>query len=384
MKSMRIWSGIFCMVLALCLVPAGRMGLRADQEKPPLKIGVCLALADPAGEGGRQRNALMIAQRVRPLTADGRRVQLVIKDSQGASGGVREAMVAILGEGDLGGIIGGATTEEAAAMLEVVVKDKRRQRSHLPVVVTTATGPLEAPPGAVWRMCTPLNAQAQAAAGFTLKSLKAKRAGIILDPSDRDNVRLASLFSAAFIARGGIVADIAYINRGDSDYSAPIAMMAKKRPDMIFLPYAAATSSLITYARTHGLKTPFLITNVFHTWGFIKTLRSAKDVYLLTDFYPEAATSETARRFRDEFRKAYGEVDASDALAADAYFLLTDTVACSDGKGRFHLRQLIAAFQGHGYLSGDVSIGKEELVVRNMYGCMVQGSRLKYLDTFRP
>lgn len=381
MYSIRGWR--WWVLLILILGTGWGVAPGAETGQPVLKVGVCLPLADPAGEGIYQRNALAIAHKVRPLAGD-RPVQLIIKDTRGTSPGVREAVAAILGEAGVCGIIGGATTEEAAVMLDAVAKNKRAQREHAPVIVTTASGPLGAPPGAVWRMCSPHTAQAQAAAAFAMRRLKLRRAAVMLDPSDQGSVRLASLFSAAFIAQGGTVDDIAYLEQGEGDYGNLLARLTKKRPEVIFIPYTTATASMITHARSHGLKTPFLVTNVWHTGSFIKALRSSKDVYLLTDFYPGAATSANARRFLDEFRKVYGEADAAAVLAADAYFLLTDSAARSDGKGRIHLKQLITVFQDNGYLSGEVGFDKAGNVVRTIYACLIQDSRVKYMDAFRP
>lgn len=251
------------------------------------------------------------------------------------------------------------------------------------MIVTTATGPLGDFPGAVWRMCSPLTAQAQAAAVFTQHKLKLRRAVVLLDPSDCANVRLASLFSAAFIARGGTIEDIAYLERGGGDYGSPLARVLKKNPEVVFMPCTAAAAEVISHARSHGLKAPFLVANVLHTVSFIKALRSSRDVYMLTDYYPGVATSATARRFLDEFRKVYGDTDAAAALAADAYFLLTDTAVRARGKGRISVNELVAVSRDNRYVSGKIGFDKTGNVVRSLYACLIQGARMSYRDAFR-
>lgn len=379
MHGIRGWSWSVLLILVLGAGWDAALGAQAGQ--PVWKVGICLPLTDPAGEGVYQRNALTIAHKVKPMAGD-RAVQLIFKDTRGTPTGMQDAVSSILEEG-IDGIFGGTTTPEAVIMLDAIAKHKRARREQIPVIVTTATGPLEDSPGAVWRMCSPLTAQAQAAAAFALRRLKLKRAVVLLDPSDADSIRLASLFSADFIAQGGTVADIACFDRNQGAYESLLAGLTKKRPEVIFMPHTAATAAVITYVRSHGLKLPFLVTNVWHSEGFIKALRSSKDVYLLTDFHPGAAANATARRFLDEFRAAYGEADAAAILAADAYFLLADTAARSDAKGRLPLKQRMTDFQNLGYVSGEIDFDKDGNVVRTIYACLVQGTHLQCLDVFR-
>lgn len=382
----RIWRRAWLVSILLVMLGMGEVAAGRDMvaaaEQDVLYVGVCLPVASRAG--GAQRNALMLAQRIRPQ-AGNRRIQLVVKDTLGTQAGAREAARAVLDGQAISGIIGGVSTEEAAAILDALATDRRTRRAPVPVVVTTATGPLEAPPGVLQRMCTPLTDQARVAAAFALKGLKGKRAGIVFDPSDPAGVRLASLFSSAFIAQGGTVADIVYMNRKDDGFRIQMAALARKKPEILFFPAAGMTPQVIGYARSHGLKAPCLVANLSDTGAFIKALGPVKDVYVLTDFLPEAVTSEDARRCLAEFRKQFGEMDASAALAADAYFLLADMLAHATGpKGRFSLKQILGVSRDRGYLTGAVNIGPAGAVARDVYVGVIQGSRLKRVDTLRP
>lgn len=382
----RAWAmTCFGCVLLVILCMGGEAGgsdAVSAAGKAPLYVGVCLPEDDHAG--GMQRKALMVAQRIRPQVRD-RRVQLVIKDTLGTASGAREAVRAVLDEQAVAGIIGGAGTEEAAAILDALATDRRTRRAPVPAVVTTATGPLEAPRGVLQRVCTPLTDQARVAAAFAIRGLKDKRAGIVFDPSDPAGVRLASLFSSAFIAQGGTVADIVYLNRKDNDYRTQMVALARKKPEILFFPAAAMTPQVIVSVRVHGLKAPCLVANLADTGAFIKDLGPVKDVYVVTDFLPEAVTAEDARRCLAEFRKQFGEMDASAALAADAYFLLTDMLAqAPSSKGRFSLKQILGMSKNRGYLTGAMNIGPSGAVERDVYVGVIQGSRLNHVDTLRP
>lgn len=353
-------------------------------EKIAPRIGVCLPLTGNESVGQVQRQALLIAQRIRPTVGD-KPVELVIKDTLGTAGGARAAMRDLLVNQDIAGFIGGTTTDEASAMIDVLSQNPRMRRNPVPVAITTAGAPLPDTTLKLWRISTPLSEKARAAAQFAVNTLKMKRAGILIDPADAEGVRLASLFSSALIAQGGVVAEIAYISKAEADYGPALASLARKKAEVIFLPASRTAPPLIVYSRSHGVKSPFLLADIVQEGGFIKAVGAAKDVYLVTDFYPSAATGVYAKRFLESYRKEYGEPDTLAALAADAYFLVCDTLeSMPAGKGKHYLQTLMAAFKDKGYLSGKIDIAKNGTIVRNTYVCVIHASRLKCLETLTP
>lgn len=351
--------------------------------RPSITIGVCLPLSGNFSEMGEsQRNAIAIANKLRPMVGN-IRVSLFFKDSLGSATGARDTGMALSERDDVGGIIGGATTEEAGAMLEGMEKSKKRNSLKMPVIITTGAGPLASEYGFMWRVCSPLTDHARACARFVMKHLKGRRVGILLDPDDRTSVRLASLFSSALIGLGGTMIEIAYIHKADEDYGN-VVHLSKKKPEIIYIPYSEVCTKVIAYARSHGVKTPFLVSNVYRESAFMHAVGSVKDVYLITDFHPDIAHAERARQFMDEFRKTGGVVDTNAALAADAYFLLTDALEMVTRKEKNPMRVEIPTFQSSDYLSGNLKVDRLGMIVRDMYASIVQGARLKYLDTIRP
>jgi len=348
-----------------------------------VSIGVCLPLNGKADEGRVQRRALLIAQRIRPL-AGNKSVDLVIKDTQGTSEGTRKALQSILADHDIAALIGGATPDEAAAMLEVVSRDRRFKAHPVPVVITTTGEPLIDTPQKHWRISTPLTLKARAAAEYTVGTLKAKRVGILLDPADARGVRLASQFSSALIAQGGVVAEIAYLGKSARAGRSPLVDLAGKKVEAIFLPDAHGAPRLIVSGRDQGIKTPFLLADVGREEEFVKAVGASRDIYLVSDFHPDFALGENAKRFLELYRREFGEPETIAALAADAYFLLCDTLPYW-GAGRERPSQmLMQAFKDKGYLSGKIDISTTGMLIRNAYICGIHASRLRCLETFRP
>lgn len=353
-------------------------------ERPPVVIGVCLPLSGKDGAGQVQHQALRIAQRIRPLAGDSR-VELIIKDTLASAEGTRKALQSMLAEHDVAALIGGDTPDEAAAMLDVVSRDRRLKSHPVPVVITTAGEPLNDAPHKPWRVSTPLAGKARAAAGFAVGKLKAKRVGILLDPADAGGVRLASLFSSALIAQGGVVAEIAYLGKTEWSRRAALAALTKKRVEVIFLPDARSAPQVIVYGRDQGIKTPFLLADVRREGGFVKAVGASKDVYVVMDFHPAFTLGENAKRFLEMYRREHGEPETLAALTADAYFLLCDALPhWRAGKGRYQPQALMHALKDTGYLSGKIEMSTTGMLVRNVYICEIHASRLKCLETVRP
>ncbi len=353
-------------------------------ERPPIVIGVCLPLSDRDGSGQVQSRALRIAQRIRPLAGDSR-VELIVKDTLASAEGTRKALQSMLAEHDVAALIGGDTPDEAAAMLDVVSRDRRLKAHPVPVVITTAGEPLTDAPHKPWRVSTPLAGKARAAAGFAVGKLKAKRVGILLDPADAGGVRLASLFSSALIAQGGVVAEIAYLGKTEWSRRTALAALTRKRVEVIFLPDALNAPQVIVYARDQGIKTPFLLADVRREWGFVKAVGASKDVYVVMDFHPAFALGENAKRFLEIYRREHGEPETIAALTADAYFLLCDALPQRRaGKGRYQAQTPMPASKDTGYLSGRIDMSTAGAIVRDVYICEIHASRLRCLETVRP
>jgi len=346
-------------------------------------IGVFLPLTGKDSAGRVQRQALLIAQRIRPLAGD-KPVELIIKDTLATSEGANNAVRALLEGHDIAALIGGTIPDKAAAMLDVVSKDRRLKAYPVPMVLTATSAPLSDVTPKPWSISAPLMEKAHAAAGFAVGKLKAKRVGILVDPADAAGIRLASLFSSALIAQGGVVAEIAYLGKSEASYRTALAALDGKKAEVIFLPDALSAPQVIVYSRDHGIKTPFLLADVRQEGALLKAVGASKDIYLVTDFYPAFAVGDHARRFLELYRREYGEPDSIAALTADAYFLLCDVLPYwRVGKGR-HPQALSPILKDKGYLSGRIDITTSGMIVRNVYICDIHASRLRCLETIRP
>jgi len=377
--------GILCTLLVLSIALGLPVPLRAQSRPAQLTIpiGVCLPLSGKDDTGQRQRRALLMAQRIRPMAGD-KAVELIFKDTRATPEGTRNAVRSALEDHDVAALIGGADPEEAAAMIDVMSQNRRLRANPIPVALTAADAPLTDAPYQPWRIGASLGDKARGAAVFTVGRLKARRAGILVDPGDAEGVRLASLFSSALIAQGGVVAEIAYLGKSESACRTALTVLANKRVEVIFLPDAGRAPQIILYSRAHGVKTPFLLADVRREGDFIKAVGASDGVYLVTDYHPAHVVGDHARRFLELYRTAYGEPDAIAALSADAYFLLCDTLPCwRAGKGR-NPRSLSNTCTGNGYLSGKMDIAPTGTVVRNVYVCVIHASRLKCLEAIRP
>ena len=180
--------------------------------------------------------------------------------------------------------------------------------------------------------------QANGAANYLYTNLKIKKLAIIHDGSDYGQ-GLGKGVQATFTSLGGEVVAFEAITPGESDYSAPLAAVAAKKPEAIYFGgYNAEASVLVNQLKQAGL------TNVIFFGGdgiygkdfLTKTGANGEGVYSATLVPP---SSEPITRFDKLYKDAYG----TEAGVLSAY-----TWNSYDAVGA-----LITAIKGVAIVSGD-------------------------------
>ena len=313
---------VIAIIMSGCSQDEGEKTFSYDPGKDPLKIGVCLPGAGESGEyGKRQWDGIRMAHELRPAL-NNRKISLIVKEPDESMG---ESGIADLIENEgLCGVIylSGVSAEERQASLA--------RNDEISISVMTARGcVLKDTDMQFLRIGSTLQDQARVAALYTVRSLNAGRAAIVLDQNRRSCIRLASLFSSELIRLGGNIVNIAYVGDKKDGLDSAVTLLMDRHPDVIYIPYSEDSSlEVIARLKKEHCRVDILITNVLSEQHvLLKGGKILDKVYWITDFHPDAMGSTWGpalmKKYREN-RKELGTLESSSALSADAYFLLVE------------------------------------------------------------
>jgi branched-chain amino acid transport system substrate-binding protein len=361
----------------LVLLSAG-FGLAQDA----IKIGGFLPMTGAVAAYGQDaNNGIKIAMEMEP-TVLGKKVTLVIADTKSDKIESANAMSRLIEKDKVVAIIGEMISGDTMAGAPIAEKAK------IPVVSPTATNPLVTQGKKyIFRVCFIDPVQGDIAAQYAVKTLKAKKAALIVDKSQDYCVGLAKFFKDAFLKMGGQVAAETYCVTEDKDFSAQLSTIKAANPDVIYAPnYYSPVALFARQARELGVRAPILSGDGAQADELIQI--GGKDVEGVTftgHFHVKAATTKLARDFIARFHKKYNaEPNAFHALGADAYFVLLDAITRAKSTKGEEIRAALATTKNFPAISGNLSIGEDGNAVKPMVINVVKGGKFEYLTTVNP
>ncbi|MCD6569407.1 MAG: ABC transporter substrate-binding protein [Deltaproteobacteria bacterium] len=330
--------------------------------KETIKIGVYLPMTGPLADyGKRQWDGICVAHKIRPAVKD-KKIDLILKDTKGDKEKAARVVSDLINQYEASGIIGGATKNEALGASSVA------EAAKIPMIISTATEAIITKDrGYVWRVCFTDIDQSKVAARFAIDELHAKRAALIIDECQDHSVKLANYFSAEFIKHGGRIVDDVYIKTGDTKFSAQMTSIKQNLPDIIYCPnYYKEDALIIKCARKFNIKTPFIVSHIIQEKRFLDIGGKAlKDVYLITHLHRDAICCPLAKSFIKLYEENTGRrIDAASALAADAYFMLTDALETSHTLKAPDIKNIMESIKDKDYVSGKITITSSGKLLR--------------------
>ena len=335
MKTMRA----FAYLIIIIIIVAGlsylcSRNIQAKNNEVPgapsgeaVKIGVCMPMSGPLAEVAKvQSEGIKMVHDMEKGKA-GIRVELVFKDSGTSSLDLFQALLQLLVDDKVSGIISGAPADVIAKAVGVM-----KQRP-VPFIATSSVRldwkTKEEP--SVIRISTSIEDQAYACARFITDVIHARRIGLVINDRDESSVRLASLFSAAVVKAGGRIEDIAYIKEGEDPASAITHLMGRK-PDAVYIPLSGANlNTTLKKIRSFNALKPILVGSIPNQESFLSEVdKSLEGVYVQSNYIQEKVTSAKGLEFIDYFsrharKRAY--LGSGIATGADAYFLMLDMIS---------------------------------------------------------
>ncbi|MDP4219531.1 MAG: ABC transporter substrate-binding protein [Bacteroidota bacterium] len=213
----------------------------------------------------------------------------------------------------------------------------------------------------IFRICFIDPFQGEALANFSMKTLHATRAAILLDTKQDYSIGLANSFRETMRKNGGaIVSEQAY-SSGDKDFRAALTSIRASNPDVIFIPgYYSEVSLIVRQARELGITCPLVGGD---GWDSSELTKGAEKEFNGTYFSNHFSTEDpdpAVQNFIKKYKAKYSnDPDAMSALGYDAANILADAIKRAGSTDAKKLRDAIAATKDFAGVTGSITINAE-------------------------
>jgi len=213
------------------------------------------------------------------------------------------------------------------------------EEAKIPALTITNTNPLVNSDNPYYfRVCFVEAYQGKALAAFTVQSLKAAKAAVLLPQGDDYAMTLSTTYADALetlTKNTNAVAATQTYNPGDTDFSKQLKKIEEAGATVVFLPGGIADSqAIIAQAQNMLMNLTFLGTEAWSTDEFIEPAVSAKlkNYYFPTEYDSKSSKTEMADIFLKAYKKEYGggTPEEATALGFDAYLLALDAITRAD------------------------------------------------------
>lgn len=289
--------------------------------------------------------------------------ELIIVDNGGEAQKTVSAVKKFVDVDKVDVIVGPVTSNNAIAAGD------HAEAGAVPLVTPTATNvQVTANRKYVFRVCFTDELQGKAAADFAYDTLKARRAGMLIDSAQAYSTGLGEAFAATFRQRGGeITSQLSFDSRSD-DFGGQVTQMKLKKPEVIFMPaYYEPVAKCISQARAAGLRTTFLGTDGWDSSRLYELSAGAVKGNFFTNHFSPLEDRPVVKRFVQNFRAAYGdEPDALAALGYDAAAVVFDAVKRAGSADREAITKALAATKDFEGVTGKFSINDRHDTVKSV------------------
>ncbi|MED9821762.1 MAG: ABC transporter substrate-binding protein [Christensenellales bacterium] len=300
------------LTVALALVLAATVSLAAAEEA--IKVGVIGPLTGPYAVYGLavQHGAEIAAEEINAL--GGVQFEILSADDQGDGELAVNAYNDLLDDGV--NIMLSTTTSGSCLTVSDVAYEER-------VFMLTPSGSADAITEGkdnIYRICFKDSAQGLASAQYISEHKLATKVGVIYNNSQDYSIGVYNTFKSKAAELGlEIVAEAAFSDDTNPDFSVQIAKMQEAGAELVFLPiYYTPASLILAQCASAGYEPIFFgvdgMDGILTLEGFDTAL--AEGVMLLTPFSADAQDDLT-KNFVSTYQSKYGEVP--NQFAADAY-----------------------------------------------------------------
>jgi len=347
-----------------------------------IKIGLYLPMTGAAAAMGQMVwEGAQIAYKLKPKVLN-QEVELALVDTKSDKMEAANAVSRLIEKNGVTAIIGEVISSDTLAGGPIA------ERAQIPNISPTATNPLVTQNKQyAFRACFADDLQGKVAAQYAWNHLKARRVAMLIDQAQDYCVGLSIYFMREFRRLGGSIVSMTHVQTGDQDFSAQIAAIKAKQPDLIYAPnYYAEDALLARQLQDLGLKVPILTGDGAQVPELITLGGPAVNgMYFTAHFHRDQAATPLARDFRKAYEEKYHkELGAFAALAADSYFLLLDAITRANSLAGPQVAQALAQTKNFPGVSGTITMDKDHNPIKGVVVIKVDKGKFEYQTTINP
>lgn len=350
--------------LSLLLTLLAAAGIASCDADRSLKLGVIAELTgDMPAVGASCRNAAQMAvDEVNaagglPVGGERLKLKLVVEDNAGKADQSAVAAQKLITQDEVLAIVGPNASRYAIPAAEIA------ESSGTVLITPWSTNPkttLDASTGQpkkyVFRACFIDPFQGGLLARFVIDNLKARRAAVLYDVASDYNKGIAEVFKASYERLGGTVVAFETYTTGDKDFSAQLTKIKDAKPEVIFLPnYYSEVPLQVQQAKRLGIDVPFIGSDSWGSDELLKLGGADMNGYFFSTHYSADNAAPAARKFLQDYERAYGaRPDDVAALTYDAFGLLFGAIQSAGKADREAVRAALSTLSEYRGVTGDM------------------------------
>ncbi len=347
-----------------------------------VKVGVVLPMTGPIASFGQSAwKGMELAQSLQPTVLNGRKIRLILLDNKGGKVGTANAVSRLIFKNKVSAILG------AVASGNTMSGGPIAEKAHVPMVTPASTNPLVTKGMKyISRVCFIDPFQGKVAAKYVYNNLHARTAAVVVDIAQDYSVGLAKFFIKAFKKLGGKIVAKTFIQTGDVDFSAQIAVIKSHHPDVIYMPtYYQSLALFARQAKQFGLKQTIMAGDGASEEALIKVGGKAVNGLTFTNhFDPTATATPLGKKFVKLYRAKYNEdPSAMAALGADAYFVVADAINRAGSTNRKKINTAIRTTKDFKGVTGVITLVNGD-PVKSAVIQKVENGKFTYVTTINP
>ncbi|SPF32444.1 branched-chain amino acid ABC transporter, amino acid-binding protein [Candidatus Desulfosporosinus infrequens] len=331
-------------------------------DTSPIKVGGNLELSGGTamfGQAAQNAINLAFAQQNAKGGVLGRQLTLIAADNKSDAGESTAAVTKLVTQDKVMAVIGSMTSSVTLAAIPVVTDNKIPMISpsgtNSKLTVDPATGAVRP---WIFRACFIDPFQGQVGANFSLNTLKAKTAAVIIDQKSDYSKGLAESFVTNFKkGNGTITGTEQYVGGSDKDFRSILTNIKAENPDMVWLPgYYQEVGLIVQQARQLGMNMPFMGGD---GWDDPQLFNIGGAAALNNTYYVDhVATDDPAlATFVSDYKTKFNSVpNAMAALGYDAANMLIQAITTANSTDPEKVRTALENMVGFKGVSGDITI----------------------------
>ena len=284
---------------------------------------------------------------------NGVKLKLLTEDDQSKAGEPANIVKKFISNDKVAAVLGEVASSKSLEAAPIC------QTAGIPMISPASTNPKVTQIGDhIFRVCFLDEFQGKCIARFAATTLKAKKAGVLIDVKQDYSTGLAGFIKDNFTQAGGaIVAEKSY-SSGDKDFKAQLTSIKAANPDVIFVPgYYTEVSEIARQARQLGIKVPLMGGDGWDSDRLVANGGTALEGDYFTDHFTSEDSTPMVQDFVKKYKAKYGNApDAMAALGYDSALILADALKRAGTPDADKLRAAIADTKNFQGVTGKITI----------------------------